>query len=536
MGITIKKVGKWIAILLGSIGLVILLFFVYVFTQLPKPIGEPPSLQSEIFEAPSNLYPVDLHYIFKSAIELSELIKYGEATSEEIVTAHINYIKNNNHKINALVWLFEEEAITAARKADEAVRSGAPLGLLHGIPLTVKEQYWIKDKPSTVNAKQYGGFVAPRNAALVDALLLEGAIIIGTTNIPMNLEDYHIEGEIYPPGSNPYDFSRTPGGSTGGGAAALAAGFTPLELGSDMGGSIRVPAAFCGLYGLKPTEGALNDMDGAWPGEKQLSYISQAVGGPMARDPYDLELMWQVLMKTSNLPERFIKPDSTKRFNEYNIAWMDEWEFKDDKMLVGNAVKEKMTQLVETLSSLGATTTKTAPDILVETKQMALLLTAYIFASDQPWIIRQFIKYEWNFFGYGRYDTSEFLKVVSNPEPEEYPLILERRKKLTERVETFFEGHDFLILPVAVGPAFIKQKKFDPIDLDGQKFNYFDYTPYVECSNATGHPSISIPLGLDNNGLPIGIMVMGPLYSESKLLQFAKEISLHTDGFIKSNM
>jgi amidase len=167
---------------------------------------------------------------------------------------------------------------------------------------------------------------------------------------------------------------------------------------------------------------------------------------------------------------------------------------------------------------------------------MALLLSAYVFASDQPWIIRQFIKNEWSFFGYGRYDISEFLNVVSNPKPEAYPEILERRKKLTERVESFFKNHDFLILPVSAGPAFKKQKKFEPIELDGQKFNYFDYTPYVECSNATGHPSITIPLGLDNNGLPIGIMVIGPLYSEFQLLQFAKELSSHTESFKKIHL
>jgi amidase len=535
-----KKVAKWLAISIGFIGLIILVLGIYVFTQLPDTIGVPPPLQSELFESPVNRgkqnFPVDETYIYKSAVDLAEMIKNGEATSEEIIKSHINFIKNNNYKINAVVWLFEEEALNAARKADEKVQSGAPLGLLHGIPVTIKEQYWIKDKPSTVNAKQYGGFVAPRNAALVDALLAEGAIIIGTTNIPQYLDDFQVQGEIYPEGSNPYDLTRTPGGSSGGGAAALAAGFTSLELGSDMGGSIRVPASFCGLYGLKPTEGGINDMDGAWPGHEPLEYLAMAVGGPMARTPHDVELMWRVLLKTSEVPEKFKKADSTKSINNYKIAWMDEWEFGDDRMQVGIDVKAKMNEIINILDSQGSTTHKTAPDFLVETKQMALLLYAYTFAYNQPWIIRQFIKHEWSFYGYGRYDISEFLDRVSNPDIAHYPEILARRKNLTDQAELFFEEYDFLILPVTAGPAFKKGEMNNPLELDGQLINYFDYLPYLECFSATGHPNITIPMGLDKNGLPLSIMIVGPLYSEFQLLHFAKELSLFTPGFVRSNL
>ena len=165
---------------------------------------------------------MERRFLYASAGELAAMIRNGEATSHAIVEAQINYIKNTNYKTNAFVWLFEAEALDAAKAADERVARGEPTGLLHGVPVSVKEEFWVKGKPNTLNAEMFQGFKAPRNGEIVDALVEQGAIIIGTTNVPMMLGDLQTFGEIYPAASNPYDARRTPGGSTGGGAASVA--------------------------------------------------------------------------------------------------------------------------------------------------------------------------------------------------------------------------------------------------------------------------------------------------------------------------
>lgn len=198
---------------------------------------------------------IQLHmnqYIYKSATELAGLIRDGKATSTAIVSAHLERIRNVNGRLNALINVFEEEALQEAALCDKEAEEGRFRGPLHGVPITIKEQFWIKGKKSNTNFKMLKDFVAPEDAVVVDRIRKSGAIILGQTNVPKNLLDYQVAGDIYPEGVNPYNVEYSPGGSTGGGAAALAAGLTPLELGGDFGGSIRVPANFCGLYGLKP--------------------------------------------------------------------------------------------------------------------------------------------------------------------------------------------------------------------------------------------------------------------------------------------
>lgn len=210
MSSTTKRILKWIALALGTIIILIVGPGIYIYIQIPKPIGDPPVLQAELFAKPERELPVAGKFIFKSATELAAMIRNKQATSVEIVQEHINCIKSNNYKTNAFVWLFEQEALDAARKADEKVARGEPLGLLHGVPVSIKEEFWIKGKPNTVNAKMFQGFVAPRNSPVVDAWLKEGAIILGTTNVPKLLIDLQTFGDIYPTANNPYDLSRTP--------------------------------------------------------------------------------------------------------------------------------------------------------------------------------------------------------------------------------------------------------------------------------------------------------------------------------------
>lgn len=465
------------------------------------------------------------------------MIRRHEATAVDITREFIGHIKNNNYKYNALIWLREKEALADAQKADEAVARGDSLGALHGVPITIKEMFWVKSSPSTMNAKMFG-FTAPRDGALVEQLKKSGAIILGTTNVPFMLSDYQTHGEVYPTANNPYDTTRTPGGSTGGGAAALAAGFTTLELGSDLGGSIRVPAAFCGLYGLKATFGALNITDGVGPDTTtKYTRLAMASPGPLARTPEDLELMWNVL-RDSPRDERFQpqvnwQPASAKTIKQYHLAWMDEWPHGDSAVKVSHAVQEKLSALLDSLQHHGTTLEKKAPDIYDAMCRMFLSSFAYMMSEGQPWLLRKFIKMDMQKMNDGSPNFAAFNESIDDASDAGWQKAEAERKELIAQWETFFQQSDFLICPINYGAAFKKCATGSPLNTDGNTVAYMNYFPYSYIFNATGHPCLIIPMGLNHEGLPIGLQIVGAYYSEPELLHFAKLLQPFTPGVVK---
>lgn len=533
-----KKVFKKIAIAIGILIGIAGLAGGYMYSIIPKPIGPIPSLQNELFEAPKNQTPPVGKYVYKSAMELATLIKAKQATSVEIVTDIIEYVKYHNHKYNALVWLFEDQALQDARKADSLVSKDILMGPLHGVPITVKEQFSVGGSYLTLNAKMIGGFKPTSDQAVVKQLKKSGAIIIGTTNVPLMLMDYQTQGEIYPTANNPYDTSRTPGGSTGGGAASLAAGFVPLELGGDMGGSIRVPAAYCGLYGLKTTELAINIWDQEFPGIKfDNKMASLAVGGPLARDLNDLELMWNIIKET---PNQLIKNisydnDTSKLLNQYHIAWYDALTFGDYQIPVHHDIKTKLYTLLDSLRVRGVKTENTMPHTFSEQFQIFMGLMAYMNTYGQPWILRKFIVDEFKKMGEGPIDLTASFDLAMTQDTNKYRKFIEHRTEILSEWEKFFMQYDFLICPVMPMPAIKKCPMGSAIDIDGSSVNYWVSGSYALMVNALGLPSITIPLGLNEGKLPIGVQVIGKYFSEPQLIHFVKllESESITSGFIK---
>lgn len=525
----VRKVIKWVAGILGLILLLVIAAGVYIWSEMPKPVGVPPVLQSELFEQPKTSYPVEGKFIFKSATELAELIKTKQATSVEITQEFINHIKNHNYRTNAFVWLFEKEALAAAAEADGKVNSGKSLGLLHGVPVCIKEEFWIKGKPCTWNSENFQGFVAPRNAAVVDTWLSEGAIILGSTNVPRNLIDFQILGDIYPIGSNPYDSTRTPGGSSGGNAAAIASGFSPLGLGGDFGGSIRLPSAFCGIYGLKTTEGSMGNHFGSSPdttGNKK--YFAMAVAGPMARTIDDIELGWKALVKPWYKDNNWLVVDTGRALSDYKIAWLDEWHIGNDKIPIEESTKHHLKQLIDSLNQNGVITTNAEPPNFAAMRQMHMLLMSYMVFGNQPWIIRQLIMNEFKKGPKLKIDLMEGVECIGDLDEEKYSNIRMRKDTLQSALEQFFKVYDFLIMPVATGPAFTKNPGHEPMKVDNISLEYWDHFHYTMVFNATGHPSLTIPLGLNESGLPVAVQLVGPMFSEKRLIHFAKLIqSLH---------
>lgn len=511
---------------LGSALLVIIGLGIWAWSVIPKPQGAQVHLQQALFAPPARPLPEDARFIYRSATELAAMIRERRATSEEITRAFIARINNHNHRYNALIWLREEEAIADARRADAAIANGdSLLGPLHGVPITIKEQFWVKGSPSTLNTKMFG-FVAPMDGAAVESLKRAGAVILGTTNVPFMLSDYQTQGEVYPTASNPYDTTRTPGGSTGGGAAALAAGFTSAELGSDLGGSIRVPSAFCGLWGLKPTYGAINQTQGGWPDTTNATTrLALASPGPLARAPEDLRLMWDALRATPIDP-RFQKPiersEATARtLGQYRIAWMDEWGTPHGPIRVGQDVKQKLRMLIDSLRAHGATVERTAPDMYEELQRSFFGTFGGMMAENKPWLLRKMITAQMSGLDPGNGSFAEFAASMSDASDERWRNVGAERARLTERWVQFFRDHDLLVLPITYGAAFTKCETGSAVPGDDGPVPYTAYAPYTTIINAAGLPSLAVPMGLNQAGLPIGLQIVGPPHSEEELLHVA---------------
>ena len=482
------------------------------------------------------------NFIYKSAIELAGLIKDGHATSVAIVAEHLQRIKKINPEVNALVSIFETEALEEAAACDKEANEGKWRGPLHGVPITIKEQFWIKNKKSNTNAKMFAKFVAPEDAVVIDRIRKSGAVILGQTNVPKNLIDYQVQGDIYPVGKNPYNLNYTPGGSTGGGASALAAGLTPLELGADFGGSIRLPAAFCGLYGLKPTEKTV-PLHGNIPllpnAGSFIVHMTQA--GPLARNIDDLELLWKIIVgphaSDRNIPDINWKAPSQKAINEYKIAWTDGWPGYTTCETFSKAIKA----FVRKLKDNGANIELKIPDdkLHAETLEMYCALFPYVISQGTPWLVRIIIKYQLKkgvLNGLQKH-SPRLMKAMSKGfklQANHYGSSLFQRIQLIERWEKFFEKYDFLICPVAFGPAFKRCKIGTPINCEGKEIVYLNYVwPYLACFNASGHPSLTIPLGLSKEGLPIGVQIVSKYWNEPELIAFAKKVTTFTDGFTR---
>ena len=475
-------------------------------------------------------------YIYRPATELAEMIRTGKASSVEIVSEHIRRIKKLDERIHAIVMLFEEEALRTAAQCDEEARNDQFRGPLHGVPVTIKEAFWMKGTPSTMNFKYFRNFIAERDALVVERIRNSGAVIIGKTNVPKSLMDYQVKGDLYPEGKSPYSELYTPGGSTGGGAAALAAGFTPLELGSDIGGSVRLPAAFCGLFGLKPTNRTVPpDGNIPIPKEAKSFLIHLASAGPLARNIADLEVLWKVITGSHpsdrNIPRIDWQPPTCKRLADYRIAWVEGWPGFPTSQTVGDAILK----LVTAFAQKGGMVIQGIPDekLHSDTLDLWISLFPYVTAQGVPWIIRQLLKMEIkSTFLKGTKAFNKGLNSAYKMDANHYARAMYTKNQVIERWENLFTHVDFLICPVAFGPAYKRCKIGSHITYDGTEVIYPHYVwPFTAPFNASGNPSITIPIGHDSEGLPLGVQVVGPYWSEPELIRFAGMLARLGPGF-----
>ncbi|KMW58635.1 Aspartyl-tRNA(Asn) amidotransferase subunit A [Candidatus Rhodobacter oscarellae] len=259
---------------------------------------------------------------FLSAQEMARQVAQGQVSAVDLLTAHFDQVDRVNPQVNAVIWQDRGRAMEEARACDAEQSRGSLRGPLHGVPVTVKESFDLTGSPATWGDPAWKDVIATTDADLVARYRAAGAVVYGKTNVPLNLVEWQSFNDVYGSTSNPWDLARTPGGSSGGSGAALAAGMSALELGSDIGSSIRNPAHFCGVFGLKPTWGALS-MQGhkrpGWYGDTDIG-----AGGPLARSAGDLALAFDVLLGPSRFEASQFLPahpeDPRTRLSEFRVA------------------------------------------------------------------------------------------------------------------------------------------------------------------------------------------------------------------------
>jgi amidase len=475
---------------------------------------------------------------FQSATSLARMIRQGTISARDLLEIYLARVDKYNPAINAIIIQDRDGARARADAADRARQQGANLGPLHGVPMTIKESYDLTGTPTTFGIGQLRDNIAQSDALAVERLTAAGANIFGKTNVPLRLADFQSYNEIYGVTNNPWDHTRTPGGSSGGSAAALASGMTALEIGSDIGGSIRNPAHYCGVFGHKPTWNLLS-MRGHRLGDI-LTPTDISVIGPLARSAEDLELVLGLLSPPDEIEASGLMVDLEpldEALSDLRIAvWSDQ-----SICPVSNAVGTKIAGLSKALANAGATISDTArPDFSVEQSHevfQALLSSAMS----------------------GRIPDAEFLELVTRAEnlaaddqgpaaqqlrwqtmrAREWNILNEARTKIRWAWHRFFKDFDFVIAPIMPTTAFAHDhRNFGQrtIDIDGQTIAYFRQTFWAGLPGVAYLPATVIPTGASPDGLPIGIQIIGPAYSDLRTIQLARRLEAMGYGFSAPNL
>jgi amidase len=433
---------------------------------------------------------------------LARRLRRRELSAVQALEAHLQRIDKHNPALNAVVSLDAERAREQAAAADGALRRGEPVGPLHGLPMTLKDGHDVAGLRTTVGTAQFDR-VADQDGTVAARLRTAGAIIVGHTNVPPFLADYQSANPIFGRTSNPWDTDRTAGGSSGGAAAALAAGMTPLEVGSDLAGSLRLPPHFCGVYGLKTTEHRV-----PLTGFMRIPRLPRSVRilsslGPMARDLDDLRLALGVIAGPDGLdgdvPPVPLGSRPRRRLQDLRLAVAP--------TLPGATVARALRQQVERVAAQAADAGASVQERLPEL--------------------------DWEAFHELYGDLMGAVTGLFDPEAELreeqrtlawYLDALERRDRFVAVWEDFFQDLDGLIVPPAMTTAFTHRDMGAAMDVDGQPADYGGHGGLLVFCNLTGQPSLTVPAGLDPDGLPVGIQVVGPRWSEPRLLGIAREL------------
>ena len=470
--------------------------------------------------------PSSLIWTHRQAWELAQRIRQKEVTSMEVVQAHLNHIKQQNPQIKAVSVLAAEEALASARQADQELSSGnSEIGPLHGVPITLKDHAIVKGLRTTLGLPQYWNYRPSKDCELVARLRSAGVIILGRTNVPFGCYDWNCRNPIYPETVNPWNFSRTPGGSSGGAAAAIATGMTPLDLGSDLAGSIRLPSHCCGIFGLRTTDGLL-PMNDVGPEDFPDAPSLLTVCGPMGRSIADLHLMLSVLapeqrQETLLVPEKLHIAYTHKILNitatEVNQAAIESFLSKlsqdGHKVTRDCAPEVDMAECFELWAIIAGHLASISLPKLMRTEPLNSILLFYVLQMRMGggWIAQNLRR---------GFHSSE----------QNFQKALTRLSEIRDRVTAFYDQYDLWMLPNMPGPAFERTRLNWNFKIDGQKVSYGTYNGTYHCTTALmGTPGLTVPIGF-TVGLPLSVQVHSQAFSDFWLLKVAEQhLEPHAD-------
>jgi amidase len=448
---------------------------------------------------------------FASATEMLRALERREVGALELLDAHAARIERFNGRLNAIVWSDLERGRDTARALD-SVR--APQLPLRGLPMTVKESFDLAGAPTTWGMPALKDNVARADSVVVERLRAAGAIVFGKTNVPFALGDLQSYNEIYGSTGNPWDPSRTPGGSSGGAAAALASGMVPLEVGSDIGGSIRYPAHYCGVFGHKPTWSLIPVRGHAPPGG--LAEPDIAVVGPLARSAADLDLALDVLAGPDTLQAglRVELP----RFRGTRHLRVALWA-NDARAPVARAVEERVRETGRALAGLGATVVDGArPEFesAHSERVFGALLMSFLAAGFPPPVYEALAKQAATLDPADQSEAADRLRAQTLSH-RDWIGFHEARERLRWAWHRFFQDHDLVVAPVAATSAFPRDEgpqEARRIDVDGSAQTHYQQMFWAGLSGVAYLPSTVVPTGPDAQGLPIGVQLVGPAWGD----------------------
>jgi len=434
-----------------------------------------------------------------------------------VISAHLAQIERLNPRLNAIVTLHADEAMATARRADEAHARGEALGLLHGLPVAHKDLFLTRGMRTTFGSPIYSGFIPDHDSIVVERQRRAGAITLGKTNTPEFGAGSQTFNTVFGATRNPYDPSKTCGGSSGGAAVALAAGMVALADGSDLGGSLRNPANFCNVVGLRPSIGRVPQ----WP--SQDAWGTLAVSGPMARTVEDVALFLRVLAGPDARDPISLAQDGDRfgaslrrEFAGTRVAWSADL----GGLPVEPAVRAVLESQRGVFGDIGCGVEEASPDLsgadeVFQTLRGVSFVNAFgALLGEHRTKFKDTIR--WNV---------ELGRALSGTQLAAATL---QRSQIFARMHDFMETYEFLIAPVNQVVPFPIDQEY-PTEIDGVKMNnYLDWMRSCSAITVTGHPAISVPCGFTPDGLPVGVQIIGRYRDEFGLLQFAHAFEQRT--------
>jgi amidase len=475
-------------------------------------------------------------HAFGSAAQLTLEIRDRRVSCLELLDFYLARAERHNPALNAIIAWQVDAARQRARAADDALAHGERWGALHGIPMTVKESFNVANLPTTFGNPLWKDNIAAGNAFLIDRLLQAGAIVFGKTNVPYMLADAQSHNDIYGTTNNPWDRTRSPGGSSGGEAAALAAGLSALGAGSDIAGSLRNPAHYCGVYGHKPTWGLISTRGHAPPGIMTPTDIS--VVGPMARHAEDLDLALRALAGPDLLQSAAwrveLPPARHRRLSEFRVAvWAS-----SPLCRIDTSVSDLLDRAIDAIVRAGATVDNTARPGIDDEEHHRLFMLLLRAATASRMRDEDFSRQQEIAATLTDDDISDRAAVARGATllHRAWGNANETRTKLRYTWHEFFKRFDVLLTPVAATAAF--PHNLNPnrdertVNVNGKAAPYAEQLFFAGLASLSYLPATAAPIGLTGEGLPVGLQVIGPEGEDPTTIEFARLLAAEIGGFV----